>query len=208
MTIVEVLSLLKNFESPLFETRDVAEALRISKDSAAKYLERLRAEKFIEKISRGKWIMRDLKFDPLQVAEFLTAPKESYISLQTALFYHGMIEQIPARIYAITIDRTKIIETPVGVFSFHHCNPEFFAGFDYIKPHLKLATPEKALVDYFYFGPTKSRQFTKLPELEIPKRFSRAKIREFVDMIPSRRTRTVVRTKLGDLLHHRVGAAV
>jgi predicted transcriptional regulator of viral defense system len=199
MTTVEVLSFLKNFQSPLVETRDVAEVLHISKDSAAKYLERLRSGQFVEKIGRGKWVIKDSKFDPLQVAEFLTSPNESYISLHTALFYHGMIEQIPAQIYAVTIDRTKVIKTPVGIFSFHHCNPEFFMGFEYIKPYLKLATPEKALVDYFYFGPSRSRQFTKLPELELPKGFSRKKVEKFCQMIPSLRTRTFVETKIDEI---------
>lgn len=196
MTAIEVLSLLKDFDSPFVETRDVAEMLKISTDSAAKYLEVLRRKTFVEKISRGKWMIRGSKFDPLQVAEFLTAPRESYISLHTALFYHGMIEQIPSRTYAVTVDRSKLVETPVGTFSFHHCNPEFFIGYDFIKPYLKLATPEKALVDYFYFGPSKTRQFSKLPELEIPKKFSWKKVRGFCEMIPSIRTRSVVKTKI------------
>jgi predicted transcriptional regulator of viral defense system len=200
MTAVEVLGLLKKFDVPLIETRDVAEILRISKDSAAKYLEGLRHRNFVEKISRGKWIVKDAKFDPLQVAEFITAPRETYISLHTALFYHGMIEQIPSRTYAVTIDRSKVVVTPLGTFSFHHCNPEFFVGYNFIKPYLKLATPEKALVDYFYFGPSKTRQFSKLPELEIPKTFSWKKARDFCQMIPSIRTRTLVKMKINDLL--------
>ena len=107
-----------------------------------------------------------------------------------------MIEQIPSRTYAVTVDRSKVVETPVGTFSFHHCNPEFFLGYEFIKPYLKLATPEKALVDYFYFGPSKTRQFSKLPELEIPKKFSWKKVRGFCEVIPSIRTRSVVKTKI------------
>jgi predicted transcriptional regulator of viral defense system len=200
VTAVQVLSLLKQMEASLIETRDVADLLRISKDSAAKYLDRLSATHFVEKLSRGKWAIKDSNFDPLQIAEFLTAPRESYISLHTALFYHGMIEQIPTRTYAVTIDRSKVIETTLGTFSFHHCNPIFFTGYDYVKPYLKLATPEKALVDYFYFSPSKTRQFTKLPELEIPKKFSWSKVREFCKRIPSARTRTVVNAKIEQVL--------
>jgi predicted transcriptional regulator of viral defense system len=198
LTALEVLSLLNKLETPLFETRDVAQILRLSTDSAAKYLESLRKKDFIQKVSRGKWIVRGTKFDPLQIAEFLTAPRESYISLHSALFYHGMIEQVPTRIYAVTIDRTRVVQTAAGIYSFHHCNPEFFIGYQFIKPYLKLATPEKALIDYFYFGPSKSRQFSKLPELEIPKKFSWKKALEFCHRIPSARTRTFVATKIDE----------
>jgi hypothetical protein len=62
-----------------------------------------------------------------------------------------------------------------------------------------LATPEKALVDYFYFGPSKTRQFTKLPELELPPTFSWKKAEKFCRMISSARTRTFVARKLNEL---------
>ncbi len=199
MTAVEILSAIKKFQAPLIRTRDVADTLHISIHSAGKYLEVLREKSFVDKIGHGKWIVRDGDFDPLQVAEFIVAPKESYISLQTGLFYHGLIEQIPARIYSVTIDRSRVVETSVGTYSFHHCHPEFFTGYEYIKPYLKLATPEKALVDYFYFAPSKTRQFTKLPELDLSKKLSWNKIRMYCEMIPSQRTRSLVWTKLEQL---------
>ena len=98
----------------------------------------------------------------MAVAEFITYPKESYISLQSALFYHGLLEQTPSRIYSATVDRSKLVKTPIGIYSYHHCDPIFFIGYEYVKPFLKRASSEKTLADYFYFAPSKSRQFTKL----------------------------------------------
>ncbi len=40
-----------------------------------------------------------------------------------------------------TVDRSKTVKTPLGEFSFHHCDPKFFMGFEYFKPFLKIATP-------------------------------------------------------------------
>lgn len=199
MTAVEIMSAINKFQIPLIQTRDVADMLHISTDSAGKHLETLRKMNFINKISHGKWIVRDADVDPLQVAEFILAPKGSYISLQTALFYHGLIGQIPARIYSVTIDRSRVVETSLGTYSFHHCHPAFFTGYKYIKPYLNLASPEKALVDYFYFAPSKTRQFTKLPELDFTRRLSWRKIRTYCEMIPSPRTRTLVWAKLQSL---------
>ncbi len=196
MKAVEFLSRLGNLSSPFIQTREVASIFGISTHSVGKYLKDLRDQRFVEKIRKGKWVLRSSNFDPLQVAEFITAPQESYLSLQTALYYHGMIEQIPAQTYSVTIDRSKTIRTPIGTFSFHHCNPDFFTGYKYIKPFLKVAIAEKALVDYFYFAPTKSRQFARLPELEIPKNFSWKKVFLFCDVIPSLRTRSLVLKKI------------
>ena len=129
MKALNFLSQLNDLKIPLIQTKEIAAVLGISVSSAGKYLENLREQKFVEKISQGKWLLLDSNFDPLQAAEFITAPSESYISLQTALFYHGMIDQIPAQIYAVTVDRSRVVPTPVGVFSFHHCNTYFFTGY-------------------------------------------------------------------------------
>ncbi len=182
-----------------FHTRDIAAMLGVSVHSAGKYLEGLRRQRLVVKINRSRWVAGGPDFDPMQAAEFITAPNESYISLHSALFYHGMIEQVPSRIYAVTVDRSKTVNTPIGFFSFHHCVPVFFVGYEYIKPFLKIATPEKALVDYFYFSPAKSRQFTKIPELSVPSKFSWKKVEEYCGIIPSVRNRSLVRAKIAAL---------
>ena len=64
------------------------------------------------------------------------------MSLYSALQYHGIIEQIPSVVYAVTTGRTQRIETPA-------------------------ATPEKALVDTLYLRPARSNLFRKLPEAEL-----------------------------------------
>jgi hypothetical protein len=61
---------------------------------------------------------------------------------------------------------------------------------------VKLAMPEKALVDFLYLSPAKSRSFAALPELELPDGFRRRVAREWVERIPSSRRRTVVRRQL------------
>ncbi len=199
MNAVQFLGQIKKHGLRLLRTGDMAALLSISNHSAGKYLDALKERGFVEKISRGRWVVNGPDFDLMEAAEFIIAPKESYISLHSALFYHGMIEQVPGRIYSVTVDRSKTVNTPLGVFSFHHCDPKFFMGYNYLKPFLKIATPEKALVDYFYFSPGKSRQFMRLPELEIPKKFSWKKAFGYCRLIPSIRNRTLVKTKLMEL---------
>jgi hypothetical protein len=56
----------------------------------------------------------------------------------------------------------------------------------------RLATPEKALVDFLYLAPARSRLFRALPELELPARFSPRRARAIVARIGSARRRTMV----------------
>jgi predicted transcriptional regulator of viral defense system len=196
---IEAYAALRSLPTGLVQTRDVSHLLKMSIHAAGKCLERLAQDRLVTRIARGKWLIDDHRVDRLQIAEFIVAPQESYISLHSALFYHGMIEQVPTRTYSITLGRTKVIDTPLGTFSYHHCKSTFFAGFEYIKPYLKLATPEKALVDYLYFSPARSAQFKKLPELELPDKFSWKKAFNFAAKISSPRTKALVHTKLRDI---------
>lgn len=86
-------------------------------------------------------------------------------------------------------------------YSVHHVRPELFGGFEYDPASgTKLALPEKALFDFLYLSPTRGRLFAALPELELPRSFPRSAVREWIDRIPSRRSRTMVRRALDELL--------
>jgi predicted transcriptional regulator of viral defense system len=73
-----------------------------------------------------------------------------YISLQTALFYHGIISQIPHTMYVVSLDRNHMLKNSFGNFSIHHINSEFFFGFE-TTGLLKMATPRKSINRYFIF---------------------------------------------------------
>ena len=55
---------------------------------------------------------------------------EVYLSLHTALHLRGLIEQIPEVVYAVSLDRTSRIVTPMATFSIHHLAPEVFGGYE------------------------------------------------------------------------------
>ena len=101
------------------------------------------------------------KPDPMVFAQAIHGP--SYISLETALSYHGWI---PEAVYAITsasMDRAREFETPLGYFSFTRIPQKVFytevtriekqngsetglrAGESFL-----IASPLKAMADYVY----------------------------------------------------------
>lgn len=185
-------------KQPILQTRDVCAYLNIPHAHASKILAQLTlAGRFVHLI-RGKWATTT-NLDPLILPEYLTAPFPSYISLQTALFYYGIISQIPETIYAVSLARTREYITYFGNISIHHLQPDFFFGFEKIG-NVKIATIEKALIDILYLTPAKSNLFKTLPEIEIPPSFSLKKAKKIIDRIPSLRNKTLVRNRLDALL--------
>jgi predicted transcriptional regulator of viral defense system len=133
--------------------------------------------------------------DPLLVPEHLTAPFPAYVSLQTALWHHGLVEQVPAAIFAVSLGRTRRLSTSVGSFAIHRLAPEVFGGFETLPSGVKIATREKALFDLLYLSATRARIFAALPELAIPKSFRRRAGEAWIDRITSPALAAMVRRK-------------
>jgi hypothetical protein len=196
----KALGLLRGLNTPAFTTSDAAVRLGVSGEAASHTLRRLQVEGLARCIRRGLWTLGDL-MEPLVLAEYLTAPHPAYVSLQTALHLHGMIEQIPSVVYVVSLARSHRVRTTLGTFSVHRVAPRFFGGFD-VTPGsgAKVATPEKALLDVFYLSGTRSRMFAALPELELPPTFRRDIAHEWIARIPSVRLRSIVSHRLDALL--------
>ena len=197
MNQIEALQRLQAFAAPVFETRDAAALLQVTPSNANMILRRLAREGMISHLSRGRWLANK-KISRLALPEFISAPYPAYISLQSALFHHGLIEQIPSITYAVTLARPRRVKTPMGTISFHRIPPELFKGFDLTaQSDAKIATPEKALFDTLYLAPSRSRVFSTLPELTIPRRFQWARLQEYTGLVksPSRQTFLTERIK-------------
>ena len=207
MNASQALGRLQGLRVPAATTADAAAVLGISVEAASHALRRLADSGLVTAVRRGVWALTE-RPDALALAEYVTAPYPSYLSLQTALYQHGMIDQIPSMIFVVSLARSGQIETGLGTYSVHHVQPAFFDGFESLpESGIKLARPEKALVDYFYLSPTRGLLFARLPELELPRGFRRGVAREWVRRIPSRRLRTIVSRKLEEVLSPAPSAA-
>jgi len=198
--LVDVHTKLLEMNVPVFQTSDAAACLNVDSAHASKLLSRLSLSGHLVHLRRGLWAFRD-RVEPLALPVYLTDPFPSYVSLQSALYYHDMISQIPAITYVVSIGRTKIYDTPLGVVSVHHVHPSFFFGFKTIgKGVAKMATPEKALIDFLYLSPAKSNLFRALPELELPRGFSAKKAYKVISQIRSARRKNLVRNLFEEAL--------
>ncbi len=185
MNQIEALQRLRALDTAVVESRDVPALLQVSISNATTILRRLAARKMIVHLSRGRWLVSD-KIDHLALPELISAPYPAYVSMQSALFHHGLIEQIPSVIYAVTPARPRRVQTPLGTISFHRMPPELFLGFELApRSDAKIASAEKALFDLLYLAPGRSRLFSVQPELAIPRRFEWARVKEYTALVKS-----------------------
>jgi predicted transcriptional regulator of viral defense system len=190
VTQIEALKRLKTFGTTGFETRDAAALLGVTAANANMILRRLAHNGLILHVSRGRWVGGD-GIDRFALPELITAPSPAYVSLQSALFHHGLIEQVPAVIFAVTLSRPRRVRTPLGVVSLHRLPAALFEGFEPdAKTGAKIARPEKALFDVLYLAPGRSRLFAALPEMELPRTFRWAELSRYTGLVRSQSRRT------------------
>lgn len=108
----------------------------------------------LESVKKGLYIagsaLNTAKPEPSLLANHILGP--SYVSLDTALSYHGWI---PERVYEVTSMTTKTsrsFTTPLGVFTYTHLSLPYYAfGIRQIQlvdaQYAMMAAPEKALFD-------------------------------------------------------------
>jgi len=111
---------------------------------------------------------RKVKPHPFLVANRLV--RGSYVSLQSALAYHGVIpEHVPVTT-SVTTGRPQRRENPLGSFEYHHVRPELLTGYRLERlgdgQEALVATPAKALADLVRLVPgADSREY--LSELRL-----------------------------------------
>jgi predicted transcriptional regulator of viral defense system len=152
---VDILKTLKDHDFALFGTSDVVTLTGLSHSAASKALSRLAAKGLLRTLKRGLWASTWKDIDPLQAIPSLTAPWPSYASLYTALSRHGIVEEIPQTLYAVSASRAARYTTPLGNYRIHHLPARLLWGFEMVQTsagNFPMAEAEKAFLDLAYLG--------------------------------------------------------
>lgn len=91
---------------------------------------------------------------PFLVANHLQ--KASYVSLQSALSFYGLIPEVVNITTSVSTGRPERLETPLGTYEFRHIKTELLFGYQMAEldeQSVLIATPEKALLDLIYLQP-------------------------------------------------------
>lgn len=97
------------------------------------------------------------------IANHLYAP--SYVSMQTALRYYGLIPEAVYATQSMTMKHSRNFDTPLGRFEYQMITREAFSvGITYINKQnhsFLIATPEKALCDLIANSPKVNLRYLK-----------------------------------------------
>jgi predicted transcriptional regulator of viral defense system len=114
-----------------------------------KKIARLEKAQIVQKLIKGKYQFLFQPANDYTLANFLYQP--SYVSLESALSFHGIITGFPYQITSISVKPTKSIEVDQKEFKYSQIEKELFWGYKK-QDNFLLAEKEKALLDYIYFG--------------------------------------------------------
>ena len=201
MSSASVFAKLREIGAPTVTTREAAAALRVSTSYASRALRTLAERGLARRIRHGLWSLADRSVDPRLLADEITRPHPAYISFASALAAHGVIDQIPREIALASTGRAKRVKTSQGIFVVHRVPPRLFGGYD-LKNGVAMATPEKALFDFVYVSQASGRTRQRLPELDLPRSFSRGEIEVWIKRISSPRLRELVTKEVERVLKH------
>ncbi|MBI5427637.1 MAG: hypothetical protein HZA02_05070 [Nitrospinae bacterium] len=138
----------------IFSLRDIQ---KLVPDFHRIQLDRWEKKGYLKKIKQGYYSLSDHENDRnfiFYTANRIYAP--SYISLEKALKFYGLIPEEIFQITSVSTKKTTNFTTPVGNFSYRHIKPSIFFGYrlmDFGKKRILMADPEKAILDYLYLNP-------------------------------------------------------
>jgi predicted transcriptional regulator of viral defense system len=120
---------------------------------------------YLERVKRGFYIFSNQRkdVDAREISFHLYNP--SYISLESALSYHGVIPEIVYSLTCITTRNNRKFTNSFGNFIYRNIKPSLFFGYKVVETKNSkylLADPEKALLDYLYLNSTDENGFDEL----------------------------------------------
>ncbi|OGB89687.1 hypothetical protein A2625_06120 [candidate division WOR-1 bacterium RIFCSPHIGHO2_01_FULL_53_15] len=112
----------------------------------------------IIKLRKGLYLLNqsDRRINPsrLFIANEIYSP--SYVSLEYALSFYGLIPEKAVDVTCVTSKKTANYKNSLGQFIYQHIKERCFTGFEEFKDEAGLvyfmATPEKAAVDFLYLN--------------------------------------------------------
>jgi predicted transcriptional regulator of viral defense system len=150
MELTSLLDIVGN--EPVFET-GLLLAGEVDPNDVRRQLSRWTKTGHIYQLRRGLYALappfQKVKPHPFVVANRMV--RSSYVSLQSALGYYGLIPDVVPVTTSVTTGRPNQWQTPLGVYTFRHIKTELFVGYRLVdlvgNQQAFVATPEKALLD-------------------------------------------------------------
>jgi predicted transcriptional regulator of viral defense system len=155
---------------------------------------------YLAQVRRGLYVFSDKKdsIDPLMVSFLLYEP--SYVSMESALSYYGLIPELVPVTTAISTRKTMAFENAYGAFSYRNIRQELFFGYvprEIAGGKFLMAEPEKAVLDYIYFNHMRLISMDDIDGLrlnteEFSKTVNAAKLKEYAKAYDSEKITDII----------------
>ncbi|MFW3147037.1 MAG: type IV toxin-antitoxin system AbiEi family antitoxin domain-containing protein [Thermoplasmatota archaeon] len=211
MNDLEIQRALSKLELPVFTIDHLMAILNTDYNGTVVKLSRLVKKGVLARVIGGLYSLPDT--DPLCISSFIEGP--SYISLWSALRYHGLTTQSPRIIEIINTKRSETVELAHadGRFSldFIKTDPSRLFGYrkEYIGEHASfIADPEKTIVDcLLYTGHTPleettyalSSEMDRSKLIEYSKKINKQSLKKRLGYLMDKRGYAVKPDDFGDL---------
>ncbi len=150
MKTVEAVQVLQRSGKKLFTVSDLRKLLDIENDNTVyKQAGVLVQIGLLQRAMKGVYILSADKPSDFELANSLYHP--SYVSLESALSYYGILIQSPRQVTSVTPQLTRSVKAMGKEFSFAHLDRKYYSHYHKVDGFL-IATPEKAFVDACFFA--------------------------------------------------------
>ena len=145
----DIIKILKEKNLTLFSLADFERLFRLKKrNTLYKKILRLEKKGIIQKLIKGKYRFLLNSTNDFNLANFIYQP--SYVSLESALSFYGIVAGFPHRITSLTVKKSRMFIIDNKEYLYSKISSKLFWGYEK-KENFLIAEKEKALIDYLYF---------------------------------------------------------
>jgi predicted transcriptional regulator of viral defense system len=190
---LNVANKLKSLDMPVFSPREFQDVFGVAKNTASVFLSNNIKSNLFVKLRNGFYMLRDSRPSLSVIANRLYRP--SYISLESALSFYGIIPETVYSVTSVSTKATREFVSEIGAFSYQKIKREAFIGYelkDIRGEKIFMADAEKALADYLYFVDLKKvvlndrlylKNINKKKLMAYAPTFNRASLNKLIDQI-------------------------
>lgn len=149
LSFVEIAKEFQKKQISLFSLDDFKRLFEISNQNTLyKIIQRLEKKGFVKRLVKGKYVNLFQKPHDFALANFLLQP--SYVSMESALSFYGIISGFSYQIISVTTKKSRKFLVGDREFSYGQIKNDLFWGYEK-KENFLIADKEKAYLDFIYF---------------------------------------------------------
>lgn len=204
---MKFLNFKNHFEA--FKVFSVSDILKWDPDFDSRRLVEWQKKNYVKKVINRWYLFADTPFDENFL--YLTANRiysPSYVSFESALAHYRLIPEGVYIITSATTLKTHRFNTTIGTFHYHRLRPELMFGYrliDVNNHRIKMAEPEKLLLDYLYINttlqPMDDFESLRINQAELGTLIHEKKLTEYLALFENKSLENRVHTFLDTVQH-------